>query len=236
MVRIAICDDQKELRVEVQQLLQEYMAEHQKSFELEMYETGKNLLMEEKPFDIILMDIELEYENGIDIIQNYPYKKISKVIFVTSHIEEMPKGYHVRAFRFLIKPVDKGVFYEALTEALKEIMEDGRLLVRDGEHEVMIRYSEICYIEAASRAVCVRTEDNTYIFGENIEKIRGLLTGPQFYQTHRSYIVNMDYIGEVHKTELVMRNGERVKISMLKTKEFKDKIYFTYIRRRTSGS
>lgn len=234
-MEIAICDDQAETRVEIQQIISEYMEERNEKYKLTLYETGTALLEADHFYDIIFMDIELEHDNGLQIISQYQYRKDSKVIFVTSHMEEMQNGYHVRAFRFLLKPLQREQFYEAVTAACREISEDGRLLVSDGEHEYRIRFSEIYYIEAATRSVCIRTENADYTYGVNIENMKDILKGPQFYQTHRSYIVNMDYIDRIQNNEIIMLNGERVKISMLKAKEFNDKVFFTHIRRRADG-
>ena len=57
----------------------------------------------------------------------------------------------------------------------------------------------------------------------------------QFYNPHKSYIVNMDYICKFDKKEVIMKNDEKVKISRLKKNHFKDSFY-DYIRSRANAN
>lgn len=57
----------------------------------------------------------------------------------------------------------------------------------------------------------------------------------QFYNPHKSYIVNMDYICKFDKKEVIMKNDEKVKISRLKKNHFRDSFY-DYIRSRANAN
>lgn len=56
--------------------------------------------------DIVFMDIELQNENGLEVIDKYRQKYDSLNIMVTSHPEYVTDGYKIKAFRYLCKPVD----------------------------------------------------------------------------------------------------------------------------------
>lgn len=81
------------------------------------------------------------------------------------------------------------------------------------------------------RSCGVRTSDGFHRCSMNIEAMKKELSLPNFYETHRSYIVNMDHIDirSVNGNSITMYNGEIVKISRLKEKSFRD-AYFEYIR------
>lgn len=57
----------------------------------------------------------------------------------------------------------------------------------------------------------------------------------QFYCPHKSYIVNMDYIQLFEKSSVTLKNGEKVKVSRTKMKEFKEKFY-EYLRSKANGN
>ena len=64
------------------------------------------------------------------------------------------------------------------------------------------------------------------MIGEMMERI-----DPQnFYMPHRSYIVNLNYIEKVDKCEIILCNGEKIRVSRLKQKEFQERFY-DHIRR-----
>ena len=63
------------------------------------------MLSAEESYDIVLLDIELKNENGLEIDSLLRKRSRAKIIFITSHIEEMPNGYKVMGFRFMTKPI-----------------------------------------------------------------------------------------------------------------------------------
>lgn len=52
-----------------------------------------------------------------------------------------------------------------------------------------------------------------------------------FIIPHRTYIVNMNYISAIDNKFVYINNGEKIKISRLKKKEFQEK-FFSFIREK----
>ena len=235
MYEIGICDDVKEICEEVYKRIAAYFMERDTEIRVHTYTSGQELLNAGITFDILFLDIELERENGLEIAGAYPYKKETRLIFLTSHVEEMPNGYKVRAFRFLIKPIDTQHFEEALLSAVKDLEQDKRYTVSDEEGEHIIRVSEIYYLESQQRSTGVRTKDRFARLGYSIEEMKQELNLLQFYCPHKSYIVNMDYIQTFDKNIVILKNGEKIKVSRGKMKDFKEKFY-DYLRSRANGN
>lgn len=230
-MRIAICDDQPLMCKETEKYLSEYSTQYQYKVDIEVFFSGASLLFSNTSFDIVFLDIEMEKENGIEIAEQYSKVQKGRIIFLTSHVEEMPNGYKVRAFRFLVKPIDRALFFEAVESAAKEIAMDKQIMVQEEGMEFFIHCSDIIYVEAGARSCGVRTAEGFFRSTKNIETMRRELDTPNFFSTHRSYIVNMDHV-DIHalrKNGLTMCNNEIVKVSRLKNKEFKD-TFFTYIK------
>lgn len=81
-------------------------------------------LVDKHHFDVIFMDIDLDYTNGIDladqILAKYPY---TNIIYVTSYPEYALDSYRTKASTFLMKPVS--------TEMLKDALQNLRYPVPD---------------------------------------------------------------------------------------------------------
>ena len=85
-------------------------------------------LVDKHRFDVIFMDIDLDYANGIDlaeqILAKYPR---TNIIYVTSYSKFALDSYRTQASTFLMKPVG--------TERLREAMHSLRFPVSDIKDE-----------------------------------------------------------------------------------------------------
>lgn len=98
-MKVAICDDEKYICLMTEKLLMKYVKNTSREMSCHIYLSGKALLSAEESYDIVLLDIELKNENGLEIAALLRKRSRAKIIFITSHIEEMPYGYKVKAFR-----------------------------------------------------------------------------------------------------------------------------------------
>ncbi len=233
-MKIAICDDHSFMCNEVERRLKDYIIEYHCELSIEFFYTGAALLLAASSFDIVFLDIELKRENGIEIAEQFGKISRGKIIFLTSHIEEMPNGYKVKAFRFLTKPINKKLFIEAVSSAIEEISSEKKIELYNDDKIVVVHRKDIVYAEAGNHASCVRTVEGVFRSPLILEELKGQLEGPDFICPHRSYIVNMAYITEIGTNEILMHDGEKVRISRLKHKEFK-KLFYRYLRGKTNG-
>lgn len=233
-MKIAICDDEKHICYEIEKLILQYNGNTGRELSYDIYHTGAALLSSESDYDILLLDIELKDENGLEAAALFRERSKAKIIFITSHIEEMPNGYKVRAFRFLTKPVDRALFVEAMDSAIREISSVKRIELQSSDKTIVVYNKDIVYAEAGNHASCVRTVDGVFRCPLILEELKEQLTGLEFMSPHRSYIVNMDHIKEIGANEITLNNGERVRISRLKQKEFR-RVFYQYLRGKISG-
>lgn len=144
-----------------------------------MLSSGKN-------YDIILLDIELKKENGLEIAALLRKRSRAKIIFISSHIEEMPNGYKVRAFRFLTKPIKEALFKEAIDSAIEEISSVKKLELESDCGMIIVHNKDIVYAEAGNHSSCVRTVDGVFRSPMILSELREKLTGKEFFCPHRS--------------------------------------------------
>ena len=232
MINIAICDDNKIHCKITYDMIVHYEQNRECDINIDIYLTGKRLLEVEKKYDILFMDIELKEENGMNVAVEYRKKQDTKVILLTSHVEQIANGYKIYAYRFLVKPLIIEDLFEALDSAIKEINNEKTLIViAENKTKHIIKVNSIIYLEAGERITGIRTKEQFYIIRKNISEVQKEVFSPNFYMTHRSYIVNLNFVDEIKKTEIVLTNGEKIKLSRLKVTDFKKK-YFEFLKKK----
>lgn len=116
-MRIAICDDEPEIRNDIERKIRLLYPET----EILLYEDGTTLLDAKAPFDIVFLDIRMEGMNGMDVARALRTAGVDAVIiFVTALEEYVYEAFDVGAFHYLVKPLDRGKFYEVLSKAVTQ--------------------------------------------------------------------------------------------------------------------
>ncbi|NMP32304.1 response regulator [Thalassotalea sp. M1531] len=99
------------------------------------------------------------------------------------------------------------------------------LPIKDGGELSRVPVNSIWWIDAAGDYMCVHTEEGTHILRKTMKQLEELLDPRIFIRSHRSTIVNKNYIqkfcsqlnGEYY---LVMTSGKELKVS----RSYKDKV------------
>jgi two-component system, LytTR family, response regulator LytT len=92
-----------------------------------------------------------------------------------------------------------------------------KLLVEDGEKVVVLDPSTICYAVRVNRRVAIHTEKEVVYAKITLQELEELLRNYPFYRSHRSYLVNLDYIKEIvpwfnGACNLILKNKDDTKI------------------------
>lgn len=236
-MRIGMCDDQKIFLKQMHQIIDKYMEFRKIPYTIVEFSGGEELLEYDLQLDILFLDIEMTGIDGLETAKRYQVKynnENTKIIFLTSHNELMSKGYIVKAFRFLLKPVEKEALKEAIESAIDEFSNDDVLILNIKNYHKEISYKDVIYLEAQNKEVLIRTTDGYERITGKMDEYEAKLQNSDFYRTHRSYIVNLLWVKEIVGSEIVLKNGERAKIGRDKIKHIKEK-FFNYIRKNARG-
>ena len=92
-----------------------------------------------------------------------------------------------------------------------------RLLVKDGEKEILLSVEKIDWIEAADYYTCLHVSGRRYMLRESITDLNNKLDPRQFVRVHRSSIVNLDQIrilpGRADRGTVVLTDGQKLRMS-----------------------
>lgn len=108
MIKIAVCEDEKETQLLIEDYLENILKDISIEYEIQKYISGEELLESNlKDIDILLLDIKMEKLNGMDTARKIrEVDDEMEIIFVTSLIDYVQEGYEVRAYRYLLKPIE----------------------------------------------------------------------------------------------------------------------------------
>lgn len=230
MIEIAVCDDEEIIREQIRQLVKRNVPD----CHIELYAAGEELLAEERTFDLVFLDIQMEGLNGMETARALRAKcRETLFIFITGFTEYVFEAFDVSAFHYLIKPLEEEKLKEVLDRALAEIkrrkvQEKKQLLIHTRSRSVNLEQGDILYLESRGKKVEIHTLQETIEVYASISKL-GEELGSGFYRCHRGYLVNMAYIAE-YRTDLIrLSNGEEVYLAKEKYQPFV-KAYMRYLQ------
>lgn len=232
-MRIAICEDVKSDQKALLDLLSgTKLLEGAQYF---FFDNGLALLQSYKAkekYDIIFLDVDMPMCDGIDA-----GKRISKVdkdviiIFVTSYPDFAIDAYDCNAFHYLLKGCSYDKVYEVVYKAVERYKEGHRQIVaRAMIGMVNINVADINYVECYKRHVLYHTNQKIYDTLGTLQDAMDKLRPHGFYQTHQGYIVNFNKVREFEKNDVILKNGEKVMMSIRKRIEVMQ-AYAEYIRK-----
>lgn len=179
--------------------------------------------------DIVFMDIEMPYMNGMDAAAEFrKYNRDAILIFATRATKYAVRGYAVDAIGYLVKPIGERAFSETFEKALRLYRDRTRqqtLMVKVKDGMMKLSTDRILYIEAASHQLNIVTEDEVYQVWSGLDKMKEQLSD-EFVPCHRGYIVNLNYVDSVKKDclHIVGKPGLQIPISRQKRAEFMERL------------
>ena len=223
MLRIAICDDEQCCVAQNMELLQAYLGEHPAlDGQIRAFSTGEALLdhvEREGGFDLYLLDVIMPEFNGIQTgFRLRERGSGGEIIYLTSSTDHAVDSYAVRAFFYLLKPVERARLFSTLDAAIDKLERRRRKAVvvatRDGPRRILL--DQILYAERVGR--CVRyycgdgAVDSVSLRIPFREAVEPLLADPRFYLCGSSFAFNVQHITGVSAQAVLLDSGGSVAI------------------------
>ena len=231
---LCICDDDGISANILAIILETYFEDRHLSYEVSIYNKGATLLDDFKEGyvnpDILIMDIYLEHENGIDICKKLRKQSYSgTIVFMTSSKEHAIEGYDVDARAYLLKPYDPGIIHQTFDRLLSNVSMS-MYTIKIYSQIIRIPIYEIMYVESSNTKCVIHCDgDIDYTVYKKLSEIEAELNDSHFLRCHQSYLVNMAHIVEANEC-FILSNGANVPIRKRDAKQFKD-MYIEYINK-----
>ena len=212
-ISVIIVDDEPLAR----QIIREYLQPHTDVEILDDFGDPQQafLAITKKKPDLLFLDIQMPEMTGIELLMQLPDKPA--VVFCTAYDQFAIKAFEENAIDYLLKPFDQQRFDKALQKArqllagqttlpaLDKLLDHlhptaplNRLIVRKGDHLQMVSVDSILWVEALEDYVQLHTNDGKHLLLQRMGDLEKKLPTDRFLRIHRSTIVNLDAIKEIH--------------------------------------
>lgn len=224
---MVICEDDFIFRNMLKDYITIILSNFTNQFEVLEFSSGEELLScYPEGIDIFFLDIDMDKITGMDVARKIrEIDSKTEIIFTTAVAEYVQDGYEVRAYRYLIKPIDFNELKKHLVSCIDDIIHKSKhnLLINNKNGVYKIPVCDITYIEVINKDIIVHTMDKNYTIKMSMSNIEKELERYNFFRCHKSYLINMNHIQCV-KGNSVIINNQYIPISRHRSKNFKIKL------------
>ncbi len=234
MIKIAICDDEANIRTYLTSLIRA----QSRPCEIVEYASAGDCLADHREIDLLFLDIELAPSgpDGMALARKIREQTSGTqpvIIFVTGYERYVFDAFDVGAFQYLLKPVDEEKFAQVFTRAVAQIesssKKPGHVLTLQFAHtSKTVPQDSIYYIESSNHKVILHLRNGEFTCYAKIRDLESELQG-RFFRIHKGYLVNLSYVDGYNKTEVTLTNGEKLLLSKYKYRDFV-KAYLRFLK------
>lgn len=233
-MKIAVCDDEILFLDEICSLLEVWGKERGISLSLYRFTNGDDLIDIHRSewMDLIILDVIMPLLSGMDTARELRNtNQAVPIIFLTSSREFAVDSYEVKAWNYLIKPIDRAHLFLTLDEFLITYRSTTKFFTAktvDGFCRIAI--PDVDYLEAQNKQVLIHLSNGRMITARELFSKCAEVFTPEngFCCCHRSYIVNLTNVERFSKTELTTIYHGVIPISRNSYTAFKE-TYFNHM-------
>lgn len=223
-IRIGVVEDDPVHCQRLLDYLNRYQEESGERFTVSVFDDGARLVERYQPvYDILLMDIQMRQMGGLEVARHVRERDDKvEIVFITSAAQYAINGYEVGALSYLLKPVPWFGFQQELRRCIAQVRRraDDALLVETGGSTMRLALADVVYLESIRHTIVIHTLSGKLSITSSLKKMEEQLAGHGFFRSNSCYLVNLDHVAGVEDQDCVMDNGERLRVSRPRKKDF----------------
>ncbi|MGM9936914.1 MAG: LytR/AlgR family response regulator transcription factor [Candidatus Ornithomonoglobus sp.] len=222
-MRLAICDDETAELAHISAYADEYIKSRGLDIELLSFTDARSLLEYDNAHggsSIYLLDVIMPDMNGIELGHEiHKRNKKSVIIYLTTSREFSISAFRVRAFSYLLKPVNKTELFSELDECFESMEKPvSRLIIKTAGGSVCLSLNDIMSIEYSDHRLIYhfhggRSAEGLYQKLPFEKQAAEFVKSGLFVKVSASHLVNMQNVKLITADEFIMTNGTRYKIT-----------------------
>ncbi len=236
MIKIAVCDHNKDELMAIYNLLLEFMDEQKIDYELTAFNSCEDLLDHTEKLDIAILDAVIGRQNGIDFGRNLKIKfpEVSLIYITCFEQYVMQAINHAHAYAFLGKPLKKEELNMQLLDLVKnffhvKLSKEFYNVVDNCQRKyaaIRLNLDDILYFSYIKRRrkVAIVMKNMTYTYDCVFEKLVKELESNSFAVNCRGNLVNLRHVAKIKGYTLLLDTEEELSISQLRINEFKKQL------------
>ena len=223
MPRIAVVDDQPDMRQQLCSMIDQYSRENNCMLEVTTFSDGAQIITNYcKGFDIIFLDVEMKHLDGMETARRIRERDGGVlIVFITNMAQYAIRGYAVGALDYVLKPVPYFAFSQQLQKALGQLEKRERHYLAVAVDGGMRRLdaAEIYYLESEGHKVHFYTEKENFVVPGTLKNYEEKLVGRAFARCNSGYLVNLAQVSGVQQ-DMVQVGPYTLQISRPRRKAF----------------
>ena len=223
MIRVAIVEDEAEIREQLMGYVQRYTRQYGTVFEVKTFADGLEILEDYRPvYDLILLDIEMKHLDGMETARRIrELDPEVMLVFITNMAQYAIKGYAVGALDYVLKPVPYFAFSQQLQKVEEQLRRRTRHCLAVPVEGGLRRLdtSRIYYIESEGHRVHFYTEEGDFASPGALKALEEKLADRPFARCNSGYLVNLAQVQAVQQNTVEVGPYE-LQVSRPKRKSF----------------
>ena len=222
MIRVAIVEDEAEIREQLMGYVQRYTRQYGTAFEVKTFADGLEILEDYRPaYDLILLDIEMKHLDGMETARRIrELDPEVMLVFITNMAQYAIKGYAVGALDYVLKPVPYFAFSQQLQKVEEQLRRTRHYLAVPVEGGLRrLDTSRIYYIESEGHRVHFYTEEGDFAAPGALKALEEKLADRPFARCNSGYLVNLAQVQAVQQNTVEVGPYE-LQVSRPKRKSF----------------
>jgi two-component system LytT family response regulator len=182
-------------------------------------------LTEDSDLDLVFLDVQMPDFSGLQVLQRVQHlPNLPLVVFVTAYDQYTLQAFENHAVDYLLKPLDPDRFARCLTHVTQRLERQylgplqqqlatllrtlppapaaptfsTQLLIKQPGRFYFVPTAQVQYLEAAANYVTVHAQGAEHVLRATLSQLERQLDPAQFLRIHRSLIVNMQQVKELH--------------------------------------
>jgi two-component system LytT family response regulator len=246
-IKALIADDEPLARKFIRRMLKD---DHEIQVVAECDDGRSALAMIEKHHpDVVFLDVQMPEMDGFAVLQAIANERLPEIVFTTAYEQYAIRAFELHALDYLLKPFDQARFRDALRHVkdqlasrhndsserqIRALLENikvrpeylERLIIKADGRISFLNVRDIDWIEADDKYVHLHTSKVARMIRQTLSAMESQLDPRKFLRVHRSAIVNVDRIRELHPTfngehSIILEDGTRLALS----RNYKDKLF-----------
>ena len=182
-------------------------------------------------FDLLLLDIELGSQNGIEFIKKHPDKQ-RFIVYVSSHSETMADTFDTNVLGFVTKDRIEEALVEKVNQVEQRIHQLEKIALSLPYETRYVYMDDILYFQIEN-GIFVLLKDGTKLslVNETLKEIETTLSD-SFVRVNNNVLINFSKVDhlDVKNHKIIMLDGTIISVSVRRWKKVKEH----YIQMRTS--
>jgi two-component system response regulator LytT len=188
--------------------------------------------LDEEPFDLLLLDLNLHGEDGMQILARSVAGSFHTII-VSANTEEALRAFEYGVIDFVPKPFSE----ERLARAIGRATDTGsralhparRLAVKKSGRVELIAVEDVLYAEGAGNySELALAGGRRELHDKTLERLATLLPS-DFERIHKSFLVRLSLIKALHahegsRYEAELKNGARLPVGRTRYREIRERL------------